>query len=85
MRIKELTTEKEWREAYKVMCQPRIHLDEAPYIDLAKEAVKVERYHLAALYEEGEIVALADLCGDLFSRVIHFLTSNHLCLKWRSV
>ncbi|GEN89894.1 hypothetical protein [Oceanobacillus sojae] len=59
MKIKELTTEKEWREAYEVMCQLRTHLDESAYIDLVKEAVEVERYHLAALYEEEEIVAVA--------------------------
>lgn len=59
MKIKELTTEKEWQEAYKVMCQLRTHLDEAAYIDLVKEAVKVERYHLIAIYKEGEIVAVA--------------------------
>ncbi|MFD1389002.1 GNAT family N-acetyltransferase [Oceanobacillus oncorhynchi subsp. oncorhynchi] len=59
MEIKELTTEKEWLEAYHVMCQLRTHLDESSYLELVKEAVKVERYHLAALYEGGRMVAVA--------------------------
>ena len=58
MKIKELTTEKEWRSAYEVMRQLRPHLDEASYLDLVKEAVEIDRYHLAALYEGLKIVAV---------------------------
>lgn len=41
MEIKELTTEQAWREAYKVMRQLRVHLDESGYLELVKEAVEV--------------------------------------------
>ncbi|WP_040983068.1 GNAT family N-acetyltransferase [Oceanobacillus jeddahense] len=58
MKIKELKTEKEWLDAYQVMRQLRTHLDVFDYLDLVKEAVEVERYHLAALYEGEKIVAV---------------------------
>lgn len=58
MEIKELTTEEEWRDAYKVMHQLRTHLDESSYMGLVKEAAEVERYHLAALYEGMKMVAV---------------------------
>lgn len=56
--IKELKTEEEIRNAFPVMQQLRTHLDEEQYIDLVKEAKKIDNYVMYALFEEGEIVAV---------------------------
>ncbi|WP_212926433.1 GNAT family N-acetyltransferase [Oceanobacillus sp. J11TS1] len=40
------------------MHQLRTHLDETSYLDLVKEAVEIDRYHLVALYEGSKIVAV---------------------------
>jgi len=58
MGIKELTTEQAWREAYEVMRQLRTYLDESSYVELVKEAVEVDRYHLAALYDGRKMAAV---------------------------
>lgn len=56
--IKELTNEKEWKEAFLVMKQLRTHLDEASFLQLVQEAAQKEGYKIAALYEKETIVAV---------------------------
>ncbi len=61
MKIVELTSEGEWREAFPLMQQLRPHLDEAQYLSLLA-AMKPSGYRLFALRETGGgIVALAGL------------------------
>lgn len=61
MRIDELTTEAEWREAFPVMRELRTHLDEATFLDLMR-TMKPEGYRLlAARNSEGVIRALAGI------------------------
>jgi GNAT superfamily N-acetyltransferase len=57
-RIKILTNEKEWLEAFEVMKQLRPHLNEESYLDLVREAEAKEDYRIAALYHEEKIVAV---------------------------
>lgn len=56
--IKEMETEKEWKEAFPVMKQLRTHLDEKEFLELVQEAVEKESYRIAALYADGKIVAV---------------------------
>ncbi|MEL3971389.1 GNAT family N-acetyltransferase [Rossellomorea oryzaecorticis] len=56
--IRELSTEMDWLEAYPVMKQLRTHLSQERFLELTREATNSEGYKLAALYEEGEIVAV---------------------------
>lgn len=61
MRIDELTTEAEWREAFPVMRELRTHLDEATFLDLMR-TMKPEGYRLlAARDDQGKITALAGI------------------------
>lgn len=55
--IKELKTEKEWKEAFPVMKQLRTHLNEDQFVGLVKEAAEKESYKIAALYDNEKIVA----------------------------
>jgi GNAT superfamily N-acetyltransferase len=56
--IKELKSEKEWKEAYPVMKQLRTHLDEEQFLKLVQEATQKEDYKMAALYDNEKIVAV---------------------------
>ncbi|MGR3764228.1 GNAT family N-acetyltransferase [Rossellomorea sp. NS-SX7] len=56
--IRDLSTEADWLEAYPVMKQLRNHLTPERFLELVKEAAATEGYRLAALYEEGKIVAI---------------------------
>ncbi|MFV8828948.1 GNAT family N-acetyltransferase [Alkalihalobacterium sp. APHAB7] len=58
IQIKELSNETEWIEAFPVMSQLRSHLDQETYVELVSEATKKEKYKLAGLYDEGEVVAV---------------------------
>ena len=61
MRIDELTSEAEWREAFPVMRELRTHLDEAMFLDLMRQ-MKPEGYRLlAARDDQGVIRALAGI------------------------
>ncbi|WP_270180923.1 GNAT family N-acetyltransferase [Alkalihalobacillus sp. CinArs1] len=56
--IKEMKSVEEIREAFLVMSELRTNLDEESYLEYVDEARKKDMYHLYALYEEGEIVAV---------------------------
>lgn len=56
--IRELKTEADIREAFHVMKELRSHLGEETYVELVKEAIDVERYHLYGLFQKGEMVAV---------------------------
>ncbi|PLR95054.1 GNAT family N-acetyltransferase [Bacillus sp. T33-2] len=58
IKITELKSETELREAFPVMRQLRTHLNEQSYLELVKEATEKEGYKMAALYEQGKIVAV---------------------------
>ena len=58
MIIKELVTEKDWRNAFPIMQQLRTHLDEASFLSLVKEAKELENYQLVSLYDDGKMVAV---------------------------
>lgn len=58
MRVKELHSCKEILEAFPVMNQLRTHLDENTYLNLVLEAMEKDNYHLFALIDQGEIVAV---------------------------
>jgi GNAT superfamily N-acetyltransferase len=58
--VRELTTEKEWREAFPIMNQLRTHLNLDSYLQLLQKMNKQD-YQLFALYDEEEIVALAGI------------------------
>ena len=61
MRIDELTTEAEWREAFPVMRELRTHLDEETFLDLMWK-MRPEGYRLlAARDDQGVIRALAGI------------------------
>jgi GNAT superfamily N-acetyltransferase len=61
MRIVELTTEAEWREAFPVMRELRAHLDEETFLALM-EKMRPEGYRLlAARDNQGTIKALAGI------------------------
>jgi GNAT superfamily N-acetyltransferase len=57
--VRELTTEKEWIEAFPIMNQLRNHLHLNSYLQLLLK-MKKQGYRLFALYDEG-IVALAGI------------------------
>ena len=61
MRIDELTTEVEWREAFPVMRELRTHLDEATFLDLMREMKPAGYQLLAARDASGVIRALAGI------------------------
>lgn len=56
--IKELKTEKEWIEAFPIVKQLRVHLDESSYLELIKEAYLNEGYKMFVLYKDSKIVAV---------------------------
>jgi GNAT superfamily N-acetyltransferase len=56
--IKILKTKSDWKEAFPVMKQLRTHLEEEEFLQLVKEATEKESYKMAALYSQGQIVAL---------------------------
>lgn len=58
IKIKELINAKEWKEAFPVMNQLRIHLDEEQFVELVQEAVEKESYKLVALFDNDKIVAV---------------------------
>lgn len=56
--IKELHSRHEILQAFPVMKQLRTHLTENSYIELVTEAQEKEGYHLLALFNNEEIVAV---------------------------
>lgn len=56
--IKLMENETDWKEAFPVMKQLRTHLDVEEYLQLVEEAVEKEDYKMAALYDNGKIVAV---------------------------
>ncbi|KKB36603.1 GNAT family N-acetyltransferase [Bacillus thermotolerans] len=56
--VKELQSESDIRKAFPVMKQLRTHLDEQTYLELVKEAQAKDSYRMAALLENGDIVAV---------------------------
>lgn len=56
--IQELTTEREWLEAFSVMKQLRTHLTEDSYLELVKDAQKNNGYRMSGLFEQQKIVAV---------------------------
>ncbi|WP_377890687.1 GNAT family N-acetyltransferase [Alkalihalobacillus sp. R86527] len=56
--IKEMKSTEELKEAFVVMRELRPNLDEETYLEYVNEAREKGSYHLYALYEEGEIVAV---------------------------
>lgn len=61
MRIVELTTEAEWREAFPVMRELRTHLDEATFLDLMRTMAPSGYRLFAARDDAGVIRALAGI------------------------
>ena len=61
MQIQELTTLEQWREAYPVMHELRLDLNQGDYLDLLKVMI-TEAYRMFALRDDAnEIVALAGI------------------------
>lgn len=60
MKIEELQTQEEWREAFHVMRELRGNLEEQAYLRLLASMVK-EGYRLFALRDSGVIVSLAGI------------------------
>lgn len=58
MEIKLLENQTDWKEAFSVMKQLRTHLSEDAYLQLVEEAAEKEHYQMAALYDNGKIVAV---------------------------
>ncbi|TFJ91207.1 GNAT family N-acetyltransferase [Lentibacillus salicampi] len=56
--VKELQTQYDILHAFSVMKQLRPHLDETTYLELVTEAKAIDMYHLFALFDQGEIVAV---------------------------
>ncbi|MCA0988467.1 GNAT family N-acetyltransferase [Guptibacillus algicola] len=56
--IKEMKSTEELKEAFLVMSELRPQLVEETYLTYVNEAREIGSYHLYALYEEGEIVAV---------------------------
>ncbi|MFB5662578.1 GNAT family N-acetyltransferase [Alteribacillus sp. HJP-4] len=59
MEIYEMQSDKEIRAAFPLLKQLRTHLDENTYVELVKEAMLEERYHLAVLESDGDLAAAA--------------------------
>jgi GNAT superfamily N-acetyltransferase len=58
LKVKQLHSIKEWKEAFPVIKQLRTHLDEESYLALVKEAVEKENYKMAALFDDETIIAV---------------------------
>ncbi|WP_066189443.1 GNAT family N-acetyltransferase [Gracilibacillus timonensis] len=56
--IKELQSQDEVMAAFPIIKQLRTHLNEETYLELVVEAKEKDRYHMFALMDEGEIVAV---------------------------
>ena len=56
--VKQLVTTSEIAAAYPIMKQLRTHVDENDYMMLVQEAMDKDGYHLFALYDAGQIVAV---------------------------
>lgn len=56
--VRELTGETEFRDAFPVLGQLRDHLSEDEYLEYLRD-MRAEGYRLFALFEAGEIVAVA--------------------------
>ncbi|SDJ16811.1 GNAT family N-acetyltransferase [Salimicrobium halophilum] len=61
MDIVELKTRKEITQAFAVVNELRTHLDLNKYLELVTEAMETDNYHMFAMMEEEEIVAVAGL------------------------
>ena len=70
--IFELTTTKQWLEAFPIMKQLRTDLTEESYIELLQDMSK-DGYKLYAMYAEDEIVSLVGL-----SWRINFYNKRHI-------
>ena len=57
-KFKSLQTESDIRAAFPVIKQLRTHLDEKKYLALVQEAQEKDQYHMFALYQDEEIVAV---------------------------
>ena len=55
--IRELTAEREWREAFPVLRELRDHLTEETYLEYLRE-MREEGYRLFAAFEDGAILAV---------------------------
>lgn len=58
--IRELSTTQEFREAYPVLSQLRDHLTEAAFLEQL-DVMREDGYRLFALFEGGDVVAVAGL------------------------
>ncbi|WP_233879810.1 GNAT family N-acetyltransferase [Virgibacillus halodenitrificans] len=56
--IKELQLKEDIIGAFPIMNELRSHLDVQSYMELVQEAMEKDMYHMVALYENGEIVAV---------------------------
>ncbi|WP_226579780.1 GNAT family N-acetyltransferase [Halobacillus litoralis] len=56
--VQKIENEIDIRSAYSVMKELRTHLDEETYVDLVKEAGKVDRYHLYGLFLNNELFSV---------------------------
>ncbi|HEU5348268.1 MAG TPA: GNAT family N-acetyltransferase [Ktedonobacterales bacterium] len=75
MRIDELTTEAEWREAFPVMRELRPHLDEATFLTLMRK-IQHEGYRLLAARDgQGTIRALAGI-----AEMTNLYFGHHICV-----
>lgn len=58
MEIIELITEEEWKQAYPVIKQLRVHLDETEYLQLVGQAQKESGYKLVGLFDSQVVKAV---------------------------
>ncbi len=56
--IKTLKSKEELAKAFPIMNQLRTHLDVYTYLDLVEDAQQYDQYQMAALYDQGEMVAV---------------------------
>ncbi|MDQ0351939.1 GNAT superfamily N-acetyltransferase [Alkalibacillus filiformis] len=56
--FKVLQSKEELAKAFPIMNQLRTHLDEQTYFDLVEDAQKNDQYRMAALYDQGDMVAV---------------------------
>ncbi|MFY4774166.1 GNAT family N-acetyltransferase [Metabacillus sp. RGM 3146] len=57
-KIRDLKGEREWLEAFQVMKQLRLHLDEEEFLALVKLAEEKEEYQISVLEADHEIVCV---------------------------
>ena len=72
MNVIQLTTEKQWLEAYPVMHELRTHLSEQEYLQLLKDMTP-QGYRIFALYVNEEIVAVTGII-----QLVNFYNFKHI-------